>query len=341
MPCRLRVSQLSALLVVLCGACAAAPPPVAAPVRADGVSDGSPLCRAVMNRFVGLPAWSGDSAAANAADANALVGRWWIQSCTAQRVASGLRVRLSGPGWYFVDQRDRDFALREQLPFTLRVELEGSPELTVTNGVAALRLAPGASPKVDLRLDAAPNVRATSAWGSLLSVVPVVSVRDLAAQRISTVAANVLRDELSRGATATYTFGSGQSDVALGELRPGHVPEHAFSNGPRWLVNDRLFLPPTGTQVVGPIDPGPTRIDVRVERGSGLSYRAVCQADMPAAYAAIAGGQVSALPAQSAAGTVVGLGDHAQAFTVSECKFFIVLRTLGESTTVAALRVRG
>jgi hypothetical protein len=326
------------LLLALCAACAAGPAPAAAPAHTQGASDGSPLCNAVLDRFVGLPAWSTDPAAP---EANALVGRWWIRSCTAQRVAAGLRVRLAGPGWYFVDQRGRDFALREQLPFTLGVELEGPPELTVTNGVAALRLAPHATPKVDLRLDTAPNVRATSAWGSLLSVVPVVSVRDMAAQRISSVAMSALRDELSRGATATYAFGSGQSDVALGELRPGHVPEHAFADDTPWLVNDRLFLPTAATQVVGPIDPGPTRMDVRVERGSGLAYRAVCQADMPAAYAAIASGQLGALAAPPTAGTVTGLGEHVQTFTVPGCKFFIVLRTLGESTTVAALRVRG
>jgi hypothetical protein len=154
---------------------------------------------------------------------------------------------------------------------------------------------------------------------------------------------SALRTELRAGATATFDLSSGQRDVTIGLLPAGQTPRTAFPGGIPWLVNDRLFLPPNATQVVGPIDPGPTRLDVRIEQGSGLAYRTICESDMAGAYDAIASGHVNRLPrrALAADGTVSGVGEHSATFRVDDCKFFVVVSTLGDSTTVAALRVRG
>jgi hypothetical protein len=251
-------------------------------------------------------------------------------------------VRLEGPGWYFVDQRDSGFELRQQVTFTLGIGLEGTSELTVANGIASLRFEPKTTPDVELLVARDLSVHATSAWASLVSLVPLMSVRDRAAERLSAFAVSALRSELREGATATFDLSSGQRDVALGTLPAGHTPETAFAERIPWLVNDRLLLPPNGTQVVGPIDPGPTRLDVRIERGEGLAYRTVCQGEMPADYEAIASGHLDRLPprASAAAGTLGGPGQHSAVFRVDDCKFFVVVSTLGASTTVAALRVR-
>ncbi len=333
-----RVSRSSALLLA-CVACSAQRLP-AVPTPAASASDDSPICKAVMDRFVGIPSLD---EGAPASQARALAGRWWIRGCSAKRVANGVRIRLSGPGWYFIDQRSHDFALRQQIPFTLGIELEGAPRFTVTNGVAALSFAPRVAPQVHLHLDGDLSVRATSAWGKLLGWVPLVSVPDMAANQLSTAAVTALQAELSDGATATYDLGSGQSDVAFGKLPPGQVPKHAFPDRARWVVNDRLFLPPAATQVVGPFEPGRTRLDVQIEQGAGLAYRAVCQDDMLDSYPAIASGHVEALPARAtvADGTISGLGKHSDTFDVARCKFLVVVSTLDQSTTVAALRVRG
>lgn len=304
------------------------------------MSDDSLICKAVTNRMVGI---AGLGAPTTSAQVKALSGRWWIRGCSTKQVANGIHVQLEGPGWYFVDQRDGDFALREQVPFTLGVGLEGRLELKLAERVASLRFEPTKTPELELHVARDLSVHPTSAWGSLVSVMPLLSVRDRVAERLSDVAASALRTELREGATATFDLASGQSDVTLGKLPAGQTPRTAFPGSIPWLVNDRLFLPPNATQVVGPIDPGPTRLDVRVEQGKGLAYRTVCQGDMPGDYQAIASGQLNRLPqrASAASGTLTGVGEHSAIFRVDGCGFFVVVSTLGDSTTVAALRIRG
>lgn len=339
MDCVRRVSHLALSLAAACGACSSERPPAVPPPPVRAVSDGSPLCQAVLDRFVGVPGVPEGSATQERPAA----GRWWIRGCSAQRVPNGIRVRLSGPGWYFVDEHAKDFAIRQQVPFTLGVELEGPPEFAVTNGVAALWFEPRTVPKVELSLAGDLKVHATSAWGSVLNWVPLLSVRDIVARRLSDSAVTMLREELSRGTTATYDLRTGQSDVALGLALPGQLPKHGFSDGIRWVVNDRLLLPQGGTQVVGPVEPGPTRLDVNLERGQGLAYRALCQTDMVGAYDAIANGQLERSPSHAsvAEGTIAGLGRHSVTLSVDGCKFFVVVAALGDQATLASLRIRG
>jgi hypothetical protein len=337
--CVRRTGYFAVCLAVASIACGAQEPPAVSPIRPIGVSNNTVVCNAVMDRFVGIPALEDET---TAAQAKALSGRWWIRGCSTKVVASGIRVQLEGPGWYFVDQRDSDFELRQQVSFTLGVALEGRVDLSVRKGVAALRFEPKTEPDVELHIARNLSVHATSAWGSLITWFPLVSVSDRAAERLSALAASALRSELREGATATYDLASGERDAALGKLPAGQTPQPAFPDGIPWLVNDRLFLPPNATQVVGPIDPGSTRLDVRIEQGSGLAYRTVCQCDMPGDYDAIATGHLDRLPppTSAASGALRGVGEHSAMFRVDDCRFFVVVSTLGDSTTVAALRVR-
>jgi hypothetical protein len=298
------------------------------------------ICKAVTDRFIGIPGLDDGVAVTQG---KALRGSWWVRGCSAKSVANGIRLRFEGPGWYFLDRRDRDFELRQQVTFTLGIELEGAPELSVDHGVASLRFEPKATPEVDLQVTRNLSVHPTSAWGSFVTLMPVVSVRARVAQQLSAVAISALRSKLRDGATATYELTSGQHDVALGKLPAGQTPQTAFNDNIPWLVNERVFLPPNATQVLGPIDPGPARLDARIEEGTGLTYRTVCKADMSAEYAAIASGHLERLSPRVAAenGTLRGVGEHSAILRVDQCKFFVVLATLDDSTTVAALRVRG
>ncbi|MEI9954344.1 MAG: hypothetical protein WDO74_36580 [Pseudomonadota bacterium] len=337
--CVRRASYVTVCLAVASVACSTEEP-AASPERLNGVSDDSLICKAVSDRFVGIP---GLEDGTTATQDQALRGSWWIRGCSAKRVANGIRVRFEGPGWYFLDRRDGDFALRQQVTFTLGIELEGAPELSVDNGVATLRFDTKTTPEAELQVTRDLNVHATSAWGSLVKLLPAVSVRERAARRLSDLAVSALCTKLREGASATFELASRQGDVTLGKLAAGQTPQTAFTDGIPWLVNERVFLPPNATQVVGPIDPGPARLDARIEQGNGLAYRTVCQGDMPADYEAIASGHLDRLaPRTSAAhGTLAGGGEQSAILRVDGCKFFVVVSTLGESTTVAAVRVRG
>ena len=335
MSCVRRASYAVACLAVACST----PDPAVFPDRLHGASDDSLICMAVRDRFIGIPQLDDGT---TSTQGKVLHGSWWVRGCAAKRVANGVRLRFEGPGWYFLDQRDRDFELRQQVRFTLGVELEGAPELTVNKGVAALRFETKTTPEVELQVSRDLNIHPTSAWGSLVEMVPVISVRDRVAQRLSALAANAIRSRLLEGATATYELASGQHDVVLGKLAAGQTPQAAFPEGIPWLVNERVFLPTNATQVFGPIAPGSTRLDARIEQGEGLLFRTVCRAEMSADYETIARGHLEPLPARTSAaqGTIRGAGEHSATLQVDGCPYFVVVSTLGESTTVAALRIR-
>lgn len=304
-------------------------------------SDGSTVCDGLVGRFVGLPAMQ--EGPATSSGPAPLVGRWWIRSCATTHHRQKLKVRLQGPGWYFVDENGPDLSLHQQVPFNLAIEVDGRLDANLTGGVLSLWLLPDREPKVELSASRELDVRARSAWGAFLRWMPLVPVRAMAAERFSDAAVSALRIKLRDGATATYDFGSGQGDATLGRLAVGHTPERAFRDQTRWLVNDRLLLSPAAVHVMGPIAPGPTRLDVDVQRGTGITYRAVCDANLDENYAALVGGRVSEIPDREvvANGTVTGPGPHTTDFMVPDCKFYLVVSALsGSPTTVAALRVR-
>lgn len=303
--------------------------------------DHSALCAQVADRFVGLPALA--SGGGDASAPRPLVGRWWLRGCSATRANDDLRVRIEGPGWYFVDKNDGNVAIRQQVPFDLSIELAGHVKLTSANGVVSLWFAPAKEPKVDLRVSGDLDVRPTSTWGSVLSLMPLVPLQEMVANRFVATASDALRVKLRDGATVTYDVGVGQADATLGKLGAGQSPANPFQDRIPWLVNDRLFLDAAAVHVLGPIAPGPTRLDVTVEQGTGASYRAVCVEDMPKDYPALARGDVAAISSddpQMAHGTVAGPGKHTTDFRVDNCKFYLVVAALDPVRTVVALRVR-
>jgi hypothetical protein len=253
-----------------------------------------------------------------------------------------LRVRLQGPGWYFVDKNDGNLSLHQQVPFDLSIELAGRLNVMAADGVYSVWLNPDRDPRVDLQVSKDLDVRASSAWGSVLQAMPLLPVRSMAADRFSESASEALRTKLREGATVTYDVAAGQADATLGRLGVGQTPENAFQDRVPWLINDRLSLEDSAVHVVGPITPGPTRLDVTVERGAGVAYRALCAQDMDKDYAALARGDAASIAPnpQLANGTVSGLGKHTSDFRVDNCNFYLVISALERADTLVSLRVR-
>lgn len=332
------LSLTIALLVT--GGCAERPEPPRSPLSARFVDD-SVICQRLADRFVGLPALTEGPALAGAAP-TPLVGRWWLRDCTATRDNNEFRVRLRGPGWYFIDRNDGDLALRQQVPFDLSIELGGSVQIAATDGIFSLWLTPDREPDIKLQVSEELNVRATSAWGQVLRALPLVSVRARAAEYFAETASSALRLKLREGATLTYDLGAGQADATLGRLAAGQTPPAAFQDGVPWLVNDRLSLAPEAVHVVGPIEPGPTRLDVTVERGTGARYRTLCAEDMPADYASLSRGDASSLVAAPdlPAGYISGVGPHTTDFELRGCRFYLVVSALDQKPALISLRVR-
>ncbi len=310
-----------------------------APLAASSMDD-SPICKSLADRFIGLPASSEEDSRSMALAP--LAGTWWIRSCSAKRSGDELQVTLQGPGWYWVEESESGIAVRQQVPFQLRVELDGRLRNAMSGGVFSLWFEPAREPRIQLTAPERLRVHSSNAWGWMLQLVPLASPGRVAADRFSERLTVALHHRLRDGATVTFDAGSGQADAGLGRLEAGHTPHHPFEDGVSWIVNDRLFLAPAATQVVGPIDPGATSLDVAIESGSGVNYNAVCSEDLSANYTAIASGELSQVPkrAWAATGKLGGLGRHSAAVQVDGCKFYLVLSTAGPLTTLAALRVR-
>jgi hypothetical protein len=306
---------------------------------AIGVDD-SAICRGLAERFLGLPAVEEPGQAS--AGAAPLAGRWWIRSCSATRSGAELRIRLKGPGWYWVERRDSGIVVKQQVPFQLSLEVDGELDGSATDGVFYLWFTPTRPARVQMSAPASLAVRSESAWGWLLTHLPLASPGATAAERFASVMTRELQQALASGATVTYDIASGQADAALGRLEPGKVPDHPFKDAGEWLVNERLLLPPSAAHVVGPLAPGPLQLEIAVERGPGVAHRSVCAQRMPEAYGPIAAGKVSDVPADAwvSHGTAVGHGRHVSSIVVEPCSHYLVIVTAGNASTLAALRLR-
>ena len=336
---RTRPAYLSiALLGASCAPVVATHPETAVTRRSV---DDSFVCEQLADRFVGLPAMS-EKGQGSASQPSPLVGRWWLRTCSATREKGEIRVRLQGPGWYFVDKSDGNLALHQQVPFDLSIEVDGRLQASAADGIFSVWLRPDRDPRVNLQVSEDLDVKASSAWGSVLRAMPLVPVRSMAASRFSESATDALRLKLREGATVTYDVGAGQADGTLGRLGVGQTPENAFQDGVPWLINDRLYLDAAAVHVVGPIAPGPTRMDVTVERGKGARYRALCAEDMEKDYPALARGDAAGIAADPRlpSGAVSGQGKHTTDFRVDSCKFYLVISALERAGSVVSLRVR-
>jgi len=302
--------------------------------------DGSLICQSLANRFVGLPTshlpW-GDVAPTPPPS----VGRWWVRSCSARAMGADLQIHLRGPGWYWVDQAGGGMKLSQQVPFELDLGLRGRFQMAIESGVLSLDFRPSAEPLVALQSPPELQVQSVSAWGALLSVVPGVSPARRAGERFHREAAESLRAQLQQGATFTYALGAGQTDATLGQLPPGEMPPRPFGES-SWVVNERLLLAPKAVQVLGPIERGAKHLNVIVERGPGVSYRAICADGLRDHFEAVRNNELGTLPGAAwvASGIVTGAGEHTLSLDVRSCSYFLVTSSVQAAYTLADVLVR-
>lgn len=301
--------------------------------------DDSVLCRTLADSFIGLPRVEHDEGERGQPAVSA--GRWWVRRCSAKAEGAELQVSLQGPGWYWVDRISSGIRVQQQVPFEVSLQLRGRLRESATNGVLSIWFVPSAEPQARVDSPDELNVEAVSGWGKFLSWVPAVSPARRAAQQFRQELTKAFTEQARSGATLTYDLRSGQADSSLGQLPPGTAPRRAFGDEPTWAANDRLLLAPSGAQVLGPIDPGALTLNLIVEQGPGLAYRALCQQDLRDNYPAIRSGAFAEVPESTwvGAGTVTGLGERTARLQVERCKFYLVLASSSPAYTLAAVRV--
>lgn len=306
--------------------------------------DDSMVCQAIAGRFIGLPVAAQQTARAGRplpATAALSAGRWWVRRCSAKTYGSDLKIELAGPGWYWVEETTSGIKVAQQVPFSLTVLVTGRLHTSAEAGVLSLWFVPVAEPVVRVTSPAELEVASVDVGGRVLALVPGVSPARRAAARFESGLTEAFRAHLRAGATVTYDIRSGQADATLGTLLPGEIPERPFQDEPTWSVNERLLLAPEGSQILGPIPAGVLRINVIVEQGPGVGYRALCEEALEQSYPAIAAGVLGEVPASAwvSKGASRGLGERAITLRVA-CRSYLVVHSVDRQYTHAAIRVR-
>jgi hypothetical protein len=334
----LRAGLCAAALAVSAGCAKPAVAPVRGPPSRSAEGHPNWVCGKLMGQFLGLPAdnQGGDATAA-------LVGSWWIRDCSIQLVGrSQLQLRLGGTGWYWVDSDEGGIALHQQVPFDMSAEVVGTIRTAYAGGVAWLWFEPTRVPIVEVSASTQLELGGATLWGSVLRRIPLLPLRAMMAERLSAAASAAFQARLRRGLTVSYDVFKGQTETTLGQRAPGELLPHPFEDDSSWIVNDRLLLPPGATLVFGPLEPTPLLLDVVVEQGPGLAYRAVCTRDMAGSLEEVAAGRPERLPAKAlvASGTMLGSGPLASELQVDACPYYLIVSSGGPITTVVAFRLR-
>jgi hypothetical protein len=338
--------QRAAALVVslLAHACSEARAP-RAPTRAIRQRTEEPsswVCRKLVDRFLGLPA------TAQGADGTPapLAGCWWVRGCELG-LARGpanekeLTLHLDGPGWYWVDFEQRHLQLHQQVPFELSADIAGTIRFAFSQGVASLWFHPTRQAEVHVAASSDLELHGASAWGSILRRVPLLPVREMAAEQLSDSAAAAIAAHIQRGITVTYDLAKGQSDMSFGMLQLGETPRRVFEDDGAWIENTALLLPRGATHVFGPLDPTPTELHVVVEQGPGVAYRALCTRDMPSQLDEVAAGSPHRIPSTLIvhSGQLLGGGSHSAVLRIQRCPYYLIVFSAAEQATSVALRL--
>lgn len=250
-------------------------------------------CAKISERFIGLPANGGPSGAA--AGTTPIVGRWWIRDCRVTSNGRTLKLRLSGPAWYRVDQSQSGYSLHQYVYFDVDTTMTGA--LDVGYDPAARVASIWFTPTRDARVSVDPvgplNLHADGLLSWLFKPFAASAVR----AKVVSEGETTLRNRLSGGVTLTVDLRRhDQVDLLLGQLPRGQAPVRPFGDGIAWLANQRLEFFPGGLQVQGPFPSGKTSTDAAVERGPEVQYALVCARDLQTAFNTLSRGKQPVLP---------------------------------------------
>lgn len=274
-------------------------------------------------------------------------GRWWVRDCRVQIYQGQVALYLAGTGWAWA-KGSKGFGLRwgtaDYVIFAAGGTVLGTTDLgwDPVRKTAWVQFRPSAVPFLQAaptsRLEAHGNIPGKLFSGITFGIFSGAlddKANDAALEQIT---AAFLR-QLSAGFAMSYDPQRRQRDVMA--LNASAAPLRPFTDGVRWLVNERQVLhrKPGGVHVVGPFAPTPTaNVDFRVEDGS-VQYRAECETSVAAWFEPVLRGAPPALPpvTHGQAG-VLGSGASTRTLTVL-CPWYLLTEPLTDAVTVD-VRVR-
>ena len=292
-----------ALLALLIAACGGAEeggpttPPLEPPTRTAAEDENvrallvatteQHLCGQLEGQYVALP--DTDAVPGPAGGRSPAGGRWRVDECEAARRDDRLAMRLSGPGWSWVEQSasgpaGTTFTVRGHLRFRAEIALEGSVDVAFVESarVVSLWVTPSEGVEATIEPAGAVPVAPQGGWSRFMAALGGVfgaGVEERARPIVEEQGSALMREKLAGGFTFTVDLCRGQADSTVGPLGNGEVPERPYPpDGVHWLANQRSRLRAGGLDVAGPFETGeaPLHVDLEVEEGPGLVLRSYC-----------------------------------------------------------------
>lgn len=336
-----------------------APPPPPAPARAAATdaelarlllgAGEHHACEALRGMF--FPLLPPDAPRGPEVGRAPVTGRWWIRECEARREGDALRVRLVGPLWQWTAQEQQGFRLRQYVHLAADVTVRGRVDLAydADRGLATLWFSPVRRPDARVRVLGDVDPRAASFLTRAGNVLTLGLLDEVADERAEAEAgptgARQMEGQLGVGVTVVLDVPRGQQYVVPVPLAEGARPEVPLPTEARWVVNETQAFYPGGLgfHVSGPHPRAlAAHLDVQVQRGDGVRYRAVCEDDARRAFEPLAAGRApelpQALPGQE--GEVRGEALATRALAVPGCRWYLVTAPVGDEHTRAAVRLR-
>ncbi|MEZ4447637.1 MAG: hypothetical protein R3B72_51655 [Polyangiaceae bacterium] len=261
-----------------------------------------------------------------------------MRSCDARAEGGVLRLRVSGPGWVWVDQQGMGFRVQQSVFFYASAEMSGA--LSVGYDPAARRASLWVSPievrGVTVAALGEVNTRPETLGALLINAVLPSLPRGEAREKVASTGASRFREAILRGATVIYDVRRQQVDVELGHLPPGQGPPRPFQATSLWWSNERVRVHADAPHVLGPFEAGVANVTLRTERGAGVVGRAVCRADLREAV----DGMVQGRPVRWQPGAVfqeLAPGPEVHAAVRPPCSWYLLLNATSPWETDVAV----
>jgi hypothetical protein len=303
-------------------------------------------CEKLRGKFVGLSGSEADAELTGAEQGLASVtGRWLLRDCEEKREGESLGLRIGGPGWQWVDRQQKGFRIRQYVYFSATVDLKSSLDVGYDPEaeLASIWLTPVGSVGAEVSAAGAISANAETVLASVVGAIgPALGMQvdEVAKTAAGTEGAMQFKAKLAQGLTITVKPKTGQMDVMLGQLPNGVAPKRPIATTRSWLLNERQSLFPSGVQMAGPFDPAArVTLQARVEEGSGLLYRTICQDDGQRAIDAAMRDQPLPMSTLRATGKVEGKAPFKQAITPPACPWLLVTAPLDRLPALAALEI--
>jgi hypothetical protein len=244
-------------------------------------------CQKLKGKFVSLPDQGGPAYSGADVGMSIAGGRWLIDNCVAGNMGGQLSLHLNGPAWEWVQTTEQGFHIEQYVYVDVSVDLLGPLTGTydANTKVASVFVLPSTQASVRANARLRVNAQPTGIISGIMDTFAPDTVNARVREAIEKRGSEQFTAQLSAGLTVTFAA-SGQTDLAMGQLPRGVVPNRPFRGPDPWFLNERQALHPGGITVAGPFAAAtPVILDALIEPGgTAVRFHVYCSDVVVADY---------------------------------------------------------